>query len=192
MRSVLIALVCLLAGCARLQPYTLDLQQGNALAPDVVARLKPGMSRQQVNYALGTPILKDSFHADRWDYPYYVRRKGEIVDRKHLVAIFQDDRLVALEGDLAPPDFKTRASQASETAPAAAKTATPAAAAGGTTDTTTNATGAGAAARTNAAATGNSEPAATSADGKDDTAPRLKLDKNAPTVASPAKSETKQ
>lgn len=72
------------------------------VSPETVARLKAGMTRQQVGFILGTPLIKDAFHANRWDYPYYVRKNGKYSDRHHLVVEFVDDRLAKLEGDLAP------------------------------------------------------------------------------------------
>src|SRR5688572_23392774 len=58
------------------KPYRIDIQQGNYISQDMVAQLKPGMSKEQVRLALGTPLLTDIFHADRWDYVYWREKPG--------------------------------------------------------------------------------------------------------------------
>src|SRR3954471_23306104 len=79
----LIALLLLLAGCSRvpilpgLTPYRMDIQQGNYVTQDMVGKLKPGMSRAQVRFALGTPLVVDPFHSDRWDYVYVMEKRGK-------------------------------------------------------------------------------------------------------------------
>ena len=60
----------LLSACF-LKPYKIDVQQGNFLDQEMVAKLKPGMTRSQVRFLLGTPLIADPFHPDRWDYVYY-------------------------------------------------------------------------------------------------------------------------
>ena len=69
----LIFFVALLAGCQTvtlpgLSAHKIDIQQGNYVTQDMVAKLKPGMTRSQVRFALGTPLIADPFHPDRWDY----------------------------------------------------------------------------------------------------------------------------
>ena len=71
---ILFLLVLLLAGCSYipmlpgLKPHKIDIQQGNYVTQDMVSKVKPGMSRSQVRFALGTPLVADQFHPDRWDY----------------------------------------------------------------------------------------------------------------------------
>ena len=71
-----VALVLLLAGCKQvpvlptLTPYKIDVQQGNYVTQDMVEKLKPGMTRSQVKFLLGTPLVVDPFRNDRWDYVY--------------------------------------------------------------------------------------------------------------------------
>ena len=67
---IIAALSMLLAGCV----YRMDIQQGNYLDGHDVAKLKTGMTRAQVRYLLGTPMVKDIFNHDRWDYVYYFKR----------------------------------------------------------------------------------------------------------------------
>jgi outer membrane protein assembly factor BamE len=103
----LIFLVLLLAGCQSvtlpgLSAYKIDIQQGNYVTQDMVAKLKPGMTRSQVRFALGTPLIADPFHPDRWDYVYVLHKKGQLVAQRRIVAVFKDDKLVSIEGDVVP------------------------------------------------------------------------------------------
>ena len=102
MRVPAIFLLCAsLAGCGLV--YKIDVQQGNYLTQDAVARLKVGMSKAEVRQALGTPLLADAFHANRWDY-YFSNVKGsKAADRKRFSVFFQDDKLVSFAGDTQPP-----------------------------------------------------------------------------------------
>jgi outer membrane protein assembly factor BamE len=69
----------------------------------MVEKVKPGMSRSQVRFALGTPLVADPFHADRWDYVYVSQKRGRVTDKRLIVVVFQDDKLVRIEGEGAPP-----------------------------------------------------------------------------------------
>ena len=105
--SKLIFLVLLLAGCQSvtlpgLSAYKIDIQQGNYVTQDMVAKLKPGMTRSQVKFALGTPLIADPFHPDRWDYVYVLHKKGKLIAQRRIVAVFKDDKLVRIEGDVVP------------------------------------------------------------------------------------------
>ncbi len=105
MRKILI-ITLLLAGCSNLpmlpslQPYKIDIQQGNYVTQDMIAKLKPGMSRSQVRFALGTPLLVDSFHTDRWDYVYNYRKQGELTEQRTVTVVFRGERLDRIEGDV--------------------------------------------------------------------------------------------
>ncbi len=83
-----------------LKPYRIDIQQGNALTQDMVAKLKPGMTRSQVRFVLGTPMVQDPFHADRWDYVYLMTEGHGETRSRRLTVFFQDDQLVRVEGDV--------------------------------------------------------------------------------------------
>ena len=107
----LLALSCLvLAGCSMrtprlddmpgLKPYRINVQQGNALTQEMVARLKPGMTRSQVRFVLGTPVVQDIFHANRWDYIYLFTEGHKETRSRRLTVIFEDDKLLRLEGDV--------------------------------------------------------------------------------------------
>ncbi len=123
--SVVIA-VCLLAACGslRLSPYRIDVRQGNMVTQDMAAKLKPGMTKDQVRFVLGTPLITDIFHADRWDYVYRFQPGwGEVQERKFTV-YFADGRLARVAGDVAPAGEGA----AAEAAPAAPLPADPSAA----------------------------------------------------------------
>jgi len=87
-----------------LRPYRPDVQQGNIITKDMVEQLRTGMTRDQVRFLLGTPMLTDMFHQDRWDYPYYLnRRTGETQIRK-LSVVFDDGKLARYESDAMPAE----------------------------------------------------------------------------------------
>ena len=81
-------------------PYRIDIQQGNFISQDMVGLLKPGMSKDQVKQTLGTPLLTDIFHADRWDYVYWRERPGEKREQRKLTVYFEDGKLNRLDGDV--------------------------------------------------------------------------------------------
>ncbi|OJZ16902.1 MAG: outer membrane protein assembly factor BamE [Thiobacillus sp. 63-78] len=97
-------ILSLLAGCAmpRIGPYHIDVQQGNALDQENVARLKTGLNRSQVRFLLGTPLVVDPFRTDRWDYVYLYYKAGKLTEQKHITLIFDGDTLARIEGDLPP------------------------------------------------------------------------------------------
>lgn len=104
---VLVAL--LLAGCSMqmptlptITPYKMDVQQGNVVTQEMVSKLRAGMTRQQVRFALGTPLVVDPFHTDRWDYVYLYEKGGKVKEHRRIIVIFQDDKLVRIEGDVVP------------------------------------------------------------------------------------------
>jgi len=82
--------------------YKMTIQQGNIVTDEMVDRLEPGMSKSQVRFLLGTPMLTDLFHADRWDYTYTIRRGHEDMRTTRLTLFFEEDALVRVEGDLRP------------------------------------------------------------------------------------------
>lgn len=80
--------------------YKIDVEQGNIVTQDMVEQLKPGMSRRQVRFILGTPLLEDPFNQDRWDYPYSKRNGLKLLDEGRLTVYFDGDSLVSYEGDV--------------------------------------------------------------------------------------------
>ena len=79
--------------------YKIDVQQGNVITQEMVDKLKPGMSRSQVRFILGTALIDDVFHKDRWDYIYRLVQHGNLVDEYKLTVFFEDDKLVRTDGD---------------------------------------------------------------------------------------------
>ncbi|MBS1236436.1 MAG: rane protein [Proteobacteria bacterium] len=96
----LFLLAALLAGCNLL--YKPEVQQGTLLSAEMLANLRPDMTKRQVRLLLGSPSVSDTFHPERWDYVYSVNRAGEKVTPQHLTLYFRNDTLVRAEGDLAP------------------------------------------------------------------------------------------
>ncbi|MFH6973631.1 outer membrane protein assembly factor BamE [Neisseria sp. 23W00296] len=81
--------------------YKLKVIQGNQLDARAVSSLRPGMSRDQVQLLLGTPLLRSAFHQNRWDYTYEISRNGIInqAETRNLTVWFENDRLVKAEGN---------------------------------------------------------------------------------------------
>jgi outer membrane protein assembly factor BamE len=77
--------------------HRVEVQQGNVITPDMVAQLKPGMTRQQVQFVMGTASIMDPFHPDRWDYVYILKRGREQGDRQHVTVYFDGDVLLRVE-----------------------------------------------------------------------------------------------
>src|SRR4249920_632278 len=85
-------------------PYRMVIQQGNFISQEMVAQLKPGMTREQVRFILGTPLVTDIFHADRWDYVFYRLASDGKREQRNLSVVFEKDKLARVIGDLMPPD----------------------------------------------------------------------------------------
>jgi outer membrane protein assembly factor BamE len=111
--AVPLALLAVLAttGCSMpsfgvprfLEPYRIEVQQGNYLPQEAVLQLKPGMTKDQVRFLLGTPLLADIFHENRWDYIFRRQRPNATeIEEQRLTVIFKNDRLVQMIGDAAP------------------------------------------------------------------------------------------
>lgn len=110
MRALTLVAVIALAGCTSLNPanwgsYHMEVQQGNLITQDAVAKLKIGMTRSQVRFLLGTPLLSDSFHANRWDYKFQMYENDHLVDNKLLTVTFDGDVLKTIEGNAMPPEI---------------------------------------------------------------------------------------
>lgn len=98
----ILPVVLLVAGCNVLAPYKMDIQQGNVVTQDMISRLQPGMTRSQVRFALGTPLVVDPFRGDRWDYVYLYMKQGAVTEQRRIVVVFKDDKLARIEGDVVP------------------------------------------------------------------------------------------
>jgi outer membrane protein assembly factor BamE len=85
-------------------PYKVEVVQGNFVSKEQVEALKPGISRQQVRDILGTPLVTDLFHADRWDYVFTLKRHGVQEQARRLTVFFKGDVLDHFEGDEMPSE----------------------------------------------------------------------------------------
>ncbi|MGF6725760.1 outer membrane protein assembly factor BamE [Paraburkholderia sp. GAS41] len=153
MRGTLIAAatVAVLAGCSTydsvtqriaqsITPYRITVVQGNFVSAEAAAQMQVGMSRDQVRLLLGTPLLADMFHADRWDYVFYFKRGNtSVVQQRDFVVTFAGDRVASWAGGedlpsnlelLAEIDGDKRGKKAFAAAAAAAAASAPAAASG--------------------------------------------------------------
>lgn len=102
----LVLMLFVLTGCGwtspiqRLGAHKIDIQQGNLVTSEMLAKLKPGMTPSQVRYVLGTPLLVDPFHGNRWDYVYRLERAGKLQEHRRIIVVFENERLKGIEGDV--------------------------------------------------------------------------------------------
>jgi outer membrane protein assembly factor BamE len=102
----------LLVGCAFLtgcgsavpivKPFKMDIQQGNVVTSKMLLQLKPGMTKSQVKFIMGTPLIVDSFHSNRWDYFYQMRQAGKIKEQRRVILEFENELLARVRGDVVP------------------------------------------------------------------------------------------
>jgi outer membrane protein assembly factor BamE (lipoprotein component of BamABCDE complex) len=92
-----------LPGLSSIKPYRIDIQQGNFLSPEMVAQLKTGMTREQVRFVLGTPLVADVFHGDRWDYVFYRELGDGSKERRSLSVFFADNKMTHFTSANIPP-----------------------------------------------------------------------------------------
>ena len=85
-------------------PHRIDIQQGNVVTQEQLARVKPGMNRLQVRDMLGTPLLTDTFHPDRWDYVFTLRQGRKPLQRRNVVLVFEGDVLKTIDAPELPTD----------------------------------------------------------------------------------------
>ena len=106
MRFKIILLSLLLASCGNismqtslpsLSPYKMDIRQGNFVTAEMRDKLKVGLSRAQVRYVMGTPMISDAFHGNRWDYVYRLEHSHELVEQQRLTVYFEGDNLVRID-----------------------------------------------------------------------------------------------
>ena len=111
--AIAISAAALLAGCASSTDsgsklisfpgaYKIDIQQGNVITQEMVDQLRPGMTRNQARYVLGSSLLEDTFNKDRWDYVYSMQPGGEDRTQQTLTIFFEGDKLVSIQGDFLP------------------------------------------------------------------------------------------
>jgi len=111
-----IALAASLAGCGipralGIAPYKIEVQQGNFISQEMVSQLKPGMSKEQVRQIMGTPLLVDVFHAERWDYVYSRETSSGKREKRGFSIFFEDGKVARFDGEAAPPRSTSAAGQ---------------------------------------------------------------------------------
>lgn len=109
MRKSLLLLALFCAACSNysanlpsIKPYRMDIQQGNVVTPKMMMQLRPGMSKAQVKFIMGTPLVTDPFHSNRWDYFYQMRKDGKIIEQRRVIMEFENDKLARIRGDVIP------------------------------------------------------------------------------------------
>ena len=121
----LLVAVPLVAACnplTALSVYRMEVQQGNYISQEAVAQLKLGMTKEQVRFVLGTPLVADIFHENRWDYVYRRQRENSRqVEERRVSVFFDGDKLVRLEGDVMPSRGGASAARDADSAPRDAK-----------------------------------------------------------------------
>lgn len=112
--ALCVACAALLAGCAMPKPkmpkfslkmprvHKVTVQQGNVITQEMIDRLKPGMTREQVAFVMGEPVVRNTFNQDRWDYIYTIEAPGRFTDEKRVTLYFENDLLSSFSGDYAP------------------------------------------------------------------------------------------
>lgn len=85
-------------------PYRPDVQQGNFVSQEMIEQVKVGQTREQIMFILGTPLLQDVFHKDRWDYPFYLARGNGELTTSRVTLYFKDDKLERFDGGNLPSE----------------------------------------------------------------------------------------
>ena len=80
--------------------HKIDVQQGNVVTQEMVGQLRPGMDKKKVQYIMGTPVIQDTFNANRWDYVYTFQTGGGNVESRRVTLVFADDKLDRVEGNV--------------------------------------------------------------------------------------------
>lgn len=100
-RIWIIVLPLLTAACSFFSPYRMEIQQGNYVTQEMVAQLKPGLTRDQVRFVMGTPLVNDIFHDERWDYIFVRQRANSTdVEQRRIAVFFEDGKLKRVDGDI--------------------------------------------------------------------------------------------
>jgi len=105
-------LIALLSGCSYFSfpgVHKITIQQGNIINQEMVNQLQPGMTKSQVRFVMGTPLIADTFNQNRWDYFYSLIDRNENEVRERLVIYFEGDKLARISGDFVPNGAATTA-----------------------------------------------------------------------------------
>ncbi|NLC23261.1 MAG: outer membrane protein assembly factor BamE, partial [Oxalobacter sp.] len=85
-------------------PYRINIQQGNFVSQEMLARIQPGMTKEQVRFALGTPLLTDLFHSARWDYLFRLQKPNGQITNNRVIIYFEDNRVARIVNDPLPEE----------------------------------------------------------------------------------------
>ena len=85
-----------------IKPFKMDIQQGNVVTSKMLLQLRPGMTKSQVKFVMGSPLIIDSFHLNRWDYFYQLRQAGKVVEQRRVILDFEKELLSRVRGDVVP------------------------------------------------------------------------------------------
>jgi outer membrane protein assembly factor BamE len=118
--SVAVVLVSF-SGCSSFSPYKMDIRQGNYITPEMRKKVKVGMSRQQVSSILGSPLVSDVFHANRWDYIYRFEEKTKLVEQQRLTLYFEGEFVSRIDDNQAADSKPAESKPAVDAAGAPAK-----------------------------------------------------------------------
>ncbi|MFZ2290453.1 MAG: outer membrane protein assembly factor BamE [Halopseudomonas yangmingensis] len=103
---IILAILCTaalsLGGCGFPGVYKIDVQQGNVITQDMVDQLRPGMTTRQVRFIMGSPLIQDTLHPNRWDYLYSLQAGHSTRTQERISLFFENDRLAGLSGDFVP------------------------------------------------------------------------------------------
>jgi len=120
LRALILAAPIALAACSPpnlIRPYRMEIQQGNYISQEMVSQLKLGMSKDQVRFVLGTPLVADIFHADRWDYVYFRDVQGRGREERKIAVVFENGKLARVVGDVVPAAPKDETAAVKDAAP---------------------------------------------------------------------------
>ena len=109
----LIAPGCVIRRIGIPKVYKLTIQQGNVITQEMVDKLKPGMTRRQVLFVMGEPVVQNPFQHDRWDYVYTIKRPDQRTMQTRMTVFFEEDSLVRFTGNYRP----STSAQPAETPP---------------------------------------------------------------------------
>jgi outer membrane protein assembly factor BamE len=109
------------SGCSSFSPYKMDIRQGNYITPEMRKKIKVGMSRQQVSSILGSPLVSDVFHANRWDYIYRFEEKTKLVEQQRLTLYFEGEFVSRIDDNQAADSKPAESKPAVDAAGAPAK-----------------------------------------------------------------------
>jgi len=115
--------VGMLSGCGWPRVHKVVVQQGNVITQEMIDKLKPGMTRTQVAYIMGEPVVRNTFNNERWDYVYWLENPGFYKVNSMVSLFFENERLSYFVGDLAPTSAKPETRTAEESASEGEETA---------------------------------------------------------------------